>query len=103
MGRHDAPILTIFRRELKAFERFRLETRLVYWDEQRVVMEQVFLYASGSRAGQIAAHALFKGGLYDRDQGEFLPIARRIYIEYQVLLYTVTENATLGFSPITGI
>ncbi len=65
-----------FRRELKLFERFRLETRVVYWDDNMVVMEQVFLHAGGARAGHIAAHALFKGGLYDRDEGEFLPIAR---------------------------
>ena len=41
-----------------------------------VVMEQVFLHDGGSRSGQIAAHALFKGGLYDRSKGEFLPITR---------------------------
>jgi len=31
-----------YRRELKLFERFRLETRLLYWDDHSVVMEQVF-------------------------------------------------------------
>jgi acyl-CoA thioesterase FadM len=65
-----------FRRELPPFQRFRLETRLVTWDETAVVMEQVFVMAGGRRDGRVAAHALFKGGLYDRTARAFVPIAR---------------------------
>lgn len=65
-----------FRRELKAFERFDLVTRILWWDEASLVMEQVFLIVDGPRAGQIAARALFKGGLYDRRAKSFLPMAR---------------------------
>lgn len=65
-----------FRRELKLFQRFRLETRILTWDDTNVVMEQVFVNVGGRRDGQIAAHALFKGGIYDRDAKSFVPIGR---------------------------
>jgi acyl-CoA thioesterase FadM len=65
-----------FSRELRLFDRFRLETRLLAWDDTRVVMEQVFVIASGAREGQVAARALFKGGLYDRAARSFVPVAR---------------------------
>ncbi|MGQ0673923.1 MAG: thioesterase family protein [Hyphomicrobium sp.] len=65
-----------FRREMRLFQRFRLETRLLAWVGDQVVMEQVFVLASGPRAGQVAAHALFKGGLYDRTTRKFVPISR---------------------------
>lgn len=64
-----------YRRELRLMQRFTIETQIVAWDERSVVMEQVFLFASGPNAGQIAAHALFKGGLYDRKARKFVPIA----------------------------
>ena len=65
-----------YRREMRAFARFRLETRILAWDADAVVMEQVFVLESGPRTGQIAAHALFKGGLYDRAAKKFVAIAR---------------------------
>lgn len=65
-----------FSRELRLFDRFRLETRLLAWDDTRAVMEQVFVIASGPRKGQVAARALFKGGIYDRAARAYVPIAR---------------------------
>jgi acyl-CoA thioesterase FadM len=65
-----------FRRELRLFDRYRLETRILAWDELAVVMEQVFLFEDGPREGQVAARALFKGGIYDRTARRFVPIAR---------------------------
>ena len=65
-----------FRREIKVFQRFRLETRLVAWDRASVIMEQTFVIDGGERDGQIAAQALFKGGLYDRKTKKFVEIAR---------------------------
>ena len=65
-----------FRRELETFQRFQLETRLVAWDRASVIMEQTFLIDGGPRDGQIAAQALFKGGLYDRKTKAFVEIAR---------------------------
>jgi Predicted thioesterase len=65
-----------FRREMRLFNRFRLETRLVAWVGDNVVMEQMFILESGPRTGQVTAHMLFKGGLYDRTAKSFIPISR---------------------------
>lgn len=72
-----ASTITIrYRRELRPFQAFHLDTRIVCWDETLVVMEQVFLFSGGRLDGQIAARALFKGGIYDRSERRFVPIAR---------------------------
>ena len=69
-------IVIRYRRELQPFARFRLETRLVLWGEASVVMEQVFVLMSGRYAGEVAARALFKGGLYSRSERRFVDTAR---------------------------
>jgi acyl-CoA thioesterase FadM len=70
-----ASAITIrYRREMRLWQSFRLETRLVCWDQATVVMEQNFVFNGGERDGQIAAHALFKGGLYDRTHRRFIAI-----------------------------
>lgn len=72
-----ASAITIrFQRELRLFQRFRLQTRLLCWEENLVVMEQAFIITGGLRDGQPAARALFKGGLYDRKEKKFVEIAR---------------------------
>jgi acyl-CoA thioesterase FadM len=72
-----ASAITIrFRRELRPFQKFRLETRLVCWDAALVIMEQTFLIDGGPRDGQMAARALFKGGIYDRQEKKFVEITR---------------------------
>ena len=72
-----ASAITIrFRRELRPLQAFRLETRLLCWDATLVVMEQTIVINGGLRDGQIAARALFKGGLYDRNAKAFVTIAR---------------------------
>ena len=72
-----ASAITIrFRREMTLFQKFHLETRLVCWDATLVVMEQTFLFDGGPRDGQVAARALFKGGIYDRREKKFIEIAR---------------------------
>ncbi|MEQ1718232.1 MAG: thioesterase family protein [Hyphomicrobium sp.] len=65
-----------FRREMRLLQKFRLETRILYWDDARAVIEQVFLFEGGKRDGHVAARALFKGGLYDRAIRQFVPVAR---------------------------
>jgi acyl-CoA thioesterase FadM len=65
-----------FQRELRLFQKFRLETRLLCWDATLVVMEQLFIIEGGVRDGQAAARALFKGGLYDRQERRFVEITR---------------------------
>jgi len=65
-----------FRREMRLFDRFRIETRLVAWDTMFVVMEQLFVLESGRHSGAVAAQALFKGGIYDRKARKFVPVSR---------------------------
>ena len=69
-------VLIRYRREIRLFQRVRLETRLLTWDATNVVMEQIFVLEGGPRDGQVAARALFKGGIYDRAGRTFVPIAR---------------------------
>ena len=69
-------ILIRFRRELRLWQRLRLETRIVCWEGATVVMEQTFFIVGGSYDGQIAARGLFKGGLYDRPTRRFVEISR---------------------------
>jgi acyl-CoA thioesterase FadM len=68
--------LVRFRRELRAFDRYRLETRVAGWQEQAVLIEQTFIFADGERKGQVSARALFKGALYDREAHRYVPVAR---------------------------
>lgn len=72
-----ASAITIrFQRELRPFQQFRLDTKLLCWDANLVVMEQIFVINGGPRDGQVAARALFKGGLYDRKARKFVEIAQ---------------------------
>ncbi|MEL6372572.1 MAG: thioesterase family protein [Pseudomonadota bacterium] len=79
MQRGWAPVLSAaavrFRRELKLFERFTLESQVRYWDDTLVVMEHRFRFAAGNRKGAIAATLLMTGGLYDRKAKAFVPVA----------------------------
>jgi acyl-CoA thioesterase FadM len=63
-----------FRREMRLFEPFQLETRVLGWDDTIVVIEHQFVFVKGERAGQVASRALFKGGFYDRKVRAFVPI-----------------------------
>jgi acyl-CoA thioesterase FadM len=69
-------IVIRYRRELRPLASFRLETRLVAWAEASVIMEQTFVHNGGRHAGQVAARALFKGGVYSRAERRFVDIPR---------------------------
>jgi acyl-CoA thioesterase FadM len=69
-----------FRRELRIFDSYRLDTRVAGWLEQAVLIEQTFVFASGSRQGQVAARALFKGALYDRKAKRYVPVGEIMQI-----------------------
>ncbi|HEV7433343.1 MAG TPA: thioesterase family protein [Pseudorhizobium sp.] len=60
-----------FRRELRLFQRFDLQTRLVFWNDTRFVIEHR-LVAQGT--GAIAAIALVLAGIYDRRKKAFVPV-----------------------------
>jgi acyl-CoA thioesterase FadM len=67
-----------YRRELRLFQRFELETRIVTWTDTTAVMEQTFVVAGGPHRGQMAARALVKAGFYDRKDRSFVTIKRLI-------------------------
>jgi len=69
-----------FRRELRVFDRYRLETRVLGWLDQAVLIEQSFIFAGGGRDGQVAARALFKGALYDRRAQRYVPVAEMMQV-----------------------
>lgn len=65
-----------YQRELRPLQKFILQTRLLNWNATLVIMEQTFVFDGGDRDGQVAARALFKGGLYDRKSRAFVPTAK---------------------------
>src|SRR5262245_38207917 len=67
-----------FRRELRLFQRFTLETRIAAWSDTTAVMEQTFFVASGRHKGQVAARALVRAGFYDRKDRSFVTVKRLI-------------------------
>ena len=62
-----------FRRELKAFRTFTLETRILTWSESHVVMEHRLVSEARDGSSILNAIALVRAGLYDR-QGEGLRV-----------------------------
>jgi acyl-CoA thioesterase FadM len=65
-----------FRRELRLFRSFSLETRILTWAQSFVVIEHRVI--ARSRAGRpvLSAIALVKAGLYDRRARAFVPVER---------------------------
>jgi acyl-CoA thioesterase FadM len=64
-----------FRRELKPFKAFRLETRILWWSATQLIMEQRLI--SDALDGDVVhASALMLAGLYDRKQRQFVPVAQ---------------------------
>lgn len=79
--RHQwTPILSAakirFRREIRCWRAFRLETRILCWSEEWLVMEQRFLSRNRHGHEVVAATALVRAGLYDRAAKAFVPVAR---------------------------
>lgn len=65
-----------YRRELRLFRRFRLDSRIVAWSDSWFVMEQSFIAHNRRGEEMVAAVALLRGGLYDRRAKAFVPVAR---------------------------
>lgn len=61
-----------FRRELRPFQAFDLETRLTHWNDTHAVIEHRLMLR---KTGVVAAIALVQAGLYDRRARRFVPIA----------------------------
>ena len=75
-----APVLNSvtmrYRRELKPFEKYTLETQILCWDEKWIYMEQRFKFATGKSKGRIAAIGLAKGSLYSKKEKEMIAPAK---------------------------
>lgn len=73
----NVPILAAatlrYRLPLDPWQRYTLETQVVYWDERWIFLEQRFILADGPKAGAIAAIGLVKGSFYDRANKTTVP------------------------------
>lgn len=72
-----------YRRELKPWRQFNLETRIVWWNDTLVVMEQRFLSAGKSDREVVNATALVLAGIYDRKIKAFIPVTDLIRLSGQ--------------------
>lgn len=76
---HWIPILSVggirFRMELKLWQCFTLQSRILGWDDQWFVIEQRFIMKGGPRDGAVAAVALVRGAFYNRDKGAIVDVA----------------------------
>jgi acyl-CoA thioesterase FadM len=65
-----------FRRELRPFRPFALETRIVTWSDTHVVMEQRLVSKAQDGGSVLNAIALVRAGVYDRKERRFLSMSR---------------------------
>lgn len=63
-----------YRRELRPFQPFELQSRIVFWNDRNFVMEHRFVTTRNGHP-DVAAMALVRGGLYDRKAKRFVPPA----------------------------
>ena len=67
-----------YRRELRPFQAFTLESRIVCWRATTFVMEHRFVIAGKDGEPVTAAIALVRGGLYNRKARQFVPASRLV-------------------------
>jgi acyl-CoA thioesterase FadM len=65
-----------FRRELRPFRSFTLETRILTWSDSHVVMEHRLVSKAEDDSPILNAIALVRAGLYDRAERRFVPMER---------------------------
>ena len=65
-----------FRREMRLFRPFALETRILTWSEGQVVMEHRLVSEGWDGSPILNAIALVRVGLYDRGEKTFIPMGR---------------------------
>lgn len=61
-----------FRREIKPFERFRMETRFLGWSGSNALCEHLY-YVVREGEEQLSARALARVGFYSRSEKRFIP------------------------------
>lgn len=65
-----------FRREMRLFRSFRLETRILCWSENWLVMQHRMLMRGRDGGEIVAAVALVRAAIYDRRARAYVPVAR---------------------------
>jgi acyl-CoA thioesterase FadM len=65
-----------FRREMRPFQAFTLETRILTWSEGHVVMEHRLLSKARDGSPILNAIALVRAGIYDRRKKRYVPMSR---------------------------
>ena len=65
-----------FRREMRLFRPFRLETRILCWSENWLVMQHRMLMHGSDGREIVAAVALVRAALYDKRARAYVPVAR---------------------------
>jgi acyl-CoA thioesterase FadM len=65
-----------FRREMRLFQPFTLETRILTWSEGHMVMEHRLVSKARDGSPVLNAIALVRAGLYDRKERSFVPMDR---------------------------
>ncbi len=73
------PVLTAaqvrFRRQLRVWRRFTIESRIVYWEATTVVVEHRVVARAKDGSDLLSAVSLNRGGIYDPKAKRFVPIA----------------------------
>ncbi len=64
-----------FRREIRNWETFRLETRILTWEHSNLYLEHRYILTSGKFAGEVSALMIAKVGLYSRQKRAFVPVS----------------------------
>lgn len=67
-----------FRREIKPFQAFTLESRILAWRDTSFVMEHRFLTQGAGNMPETAAIAWVLGGLYAKRERKFVPASRLV-------------------------
>ncbi len=62
-----------YRLPLNPLQKFRLETKIAWWDDKWFYIEQRFVIVGGNKDGVVAAIAFVKGSLYDRNNKQTVP------------------------------
>jgi acyl-CoA thioesterase FadM len=84
-----------FRRELKPFKAFRLESRILWWSTTQFIVEQRLL--SQAAEGDMAhASALMLVGLYDRQQRRFVPVQQLLALVGQADVVSPDASEEVG-------
>ena len=75
-----APIVTfnavLFRKELRLWQKFDLESRLIFWNDEIQIFEHAYRFVGGRFDGEYASVVLSAAAFYDRTNKAFIAAER---------------------------